>query len=165
MTTISEATAAPTMITLGGKEYRLSPIRDNDLGELERWIQDRHIEITKRNIGGLPDSIACDLMRSACAEARKLQITDKAVIENLSTSIEGVAKLLELQLRREHPEITHAGAIALITSPENMDAAILTMGTMLADGNEEQKKTASVQSQSVTSTDSSQTDTTGGRKS
>ena len=39
ITDTARATAAPAEVTLGGRAYRLSPLTDGDVGELDNWVR------------------------------------------------------------------------------------------------------------------------------
>jgi hypothetical protein len=72
MTIISDtagATAAPAEVTLGGRAYRLSPLTDADVGELDNGVRARTIRAAREAGRGLPEPEAQALLRQAFAFA------------------------------------------------------------------------------------------------
>ena len=122
-TSLADATAAPSTVTLNGKEYRISPLRDKDFGEFERWVQDRHIEVAKRNIGGLEAEDRQALLIHAYDQATKVTIQSSIAMRYMKT-IEGGAKVTEIMLRREHPEVTYEQVLEWLTDPDNFNAVM-----------------------------------------
>ncbi|MBI5724598.1 MAG: hypothetical protein HZA50_11605 [Planctomycetes bacterium] len=113
---VSQITAAPSVLALNGVEYRLSPLRDCDYGEFERWVQDRYFDVAKRNLADLPDAQKDSLLRHAYERAAGLTINSPEAL-NLMVTVDGAAKLMYLSLRREHPAITQEEATKLCTDP------------------------------------------------
>lgn len=119
MTTTAEATAALTFITLGGEKYELSPLRDEDFGIFERWVQDRHIALATRNLDGLPTEQADSLLAHAFDTASTLTMRSEEAMTYLKT-VEGAAMLSWLMLRRKHPKLTREDVLEKLTDPDNL---------------------------------------------
>ncbi len=106
MTTTPEATAAPSFVELGGRKLLMTPLRDQDYGIFERWIQDRHIALAKRAIVDIKNADDRQaLLKHAYDRARLITISSPEAAA-LMTSAEGAVKLVWLALRREQPDVT-----------------------------------------------------------
>ncbi len=105
MTTTAEATAAPSFIELGGRRLLMTPLKDQDYGIFERWIQDRHIDLAKRMVKDLEPEERLALLKHAYDKARRITISSPEASE-LMTSVEGAVKLVWLALRKEQPDVT-----------------------------------------------------------
>jgi hypothetical protein len=125
-----QLTAAPITVSLGGKEYKLSPLRDRDYGEYERWIQSQIINIAKDNLDGLPEDQQKLLLIHAFEQARKVNITSPEFLQRMNT-VEGAAKLLHLMMRRNHPEMTEINVLSLLTDPKNLNTAMDGVNTLM----------------------------------
>lgn len=148
MTTTAQATAAPIPLRLGNKTYRLSPLRDRDYGAIERWLQDRHIALVRRNLDGLPAEARDRQLDRAFAEAR--EISARSLVSGddpyhreateAFESIEGLVFMTWLMLQREHPELSEDDVSELmLASPERMQA-VMDQIAQLAERGAEAKK-------------------------
>lgn len=120
MVNLSQMTAAPSELKLGDKTYTIRPLRDVDYGRLEAWVQDRHIEITKRNLEGLSESAQEKLLEKAFERASRLTLTSPEAL-GLMTSIEGSIKMLHLAVSQDHPEVTTEELFRAMGDPANSD--------------------------------------------
>lgn len=139
MTTTAEATAAPTFIKLGGEGYELSPLRDEDFGVFERWVQDRHIALAKRSLDGLTPEQAHVLLVHAFDTASKLTMQSSEAMTHLKT-VEGGAMLTWLMLRRKHPKITREEVLQKLTDPDNMTEIMEAVERLYEESNTPVKK-------------------------
>lgn len=112
----AEVTAASVEFVVDGVTYRLSPLRDRDYGEFVGWVQDRFLDLAKRNLDGLAQADRDTLLKAAYEKSGGLTITSPETIK-LMNSVDGAAYLLYMSLRRETPEITHQRAKELSTNP------------------------------------------------
>ena len=124
MTTRSQATAASGEITIDGKIYRMSPLSDKDIGELDNWIRIRVIRLARQALTGEETEIEKrGIMGAAFEYATSLTWLDKGV-EEMGT-LSGVARLLWQVLKRNHPELTTAGLETSIVEGEiNIDESM-----------------------------------------
>lgn len=113
---LAQMTAAPSEFTVDGKTYYLSPLADEDFGQFERWVQDRYLDVAKRNLGGLGKEDREALLKNAYEKAAELTISSPEAL-NLMTTTDGSAKLLHLSLLRRHPDITFQEVTQLVTNP------------------------------------------------
>jgi hypothetical protein len=95
MITLAQATAAPAEVTLGDSIYRMSPLHDCDYGEFENWLAAH----PTRPVLGSPE--AAEIMASH----------------------EGVARLVWLGLRVNHPYLALAEVAALLADDQTMRTA------------------------------------------
>lgn len=122
MKTDTDITAAAIEIEVEGVRYRLTPLRDRDFGEFERWCQDTYLAVAKRNLSGLEREDRDALLQAAYTRASDMTISSPEALKLMST-IDGAAYLLYLSLRREQ-EMTYEKAKELATSPEILNALI-----------------------------------------
>lgn len=123
MTTTAEATAAPREVKIGGRKFRMSPLRDRDYGEFEAWVQDRSIDLVKRNLNGLNEVDRQRQLDRAFDAAAQIGIHSDEALAAMCT-IDGVSKLVWMGLRREHPDVTEDEVTSLLTSPEHVKQAL-----------------------------------------
>lgn len=99
-------TAAPHPVTLGGKEYRMSPLTDGDFEELNNWLRSGVIQMARKSLTpGMTTEEREETLAVAMREARKvsyLSDTGRAAM----TTVEGTAYLMWLGLRRNHADLT-----------------------------------------------------------
>lgn len=131
---IALLTGAPRAITLDGAEYKVSPLRPRDLGELQAWIKDRvphPIDALKPHLDGLDPAERQALLKEAYKEARDWPPSIGSDKGAGLLATEGRGKVLEVVLRRHQPGITPAEAEALaerITGAEFVAAMNLAFG-------------------------------------
>jgi len=112
----ANTTAAPLRFEVDGKAYCMSPLKDRDFGEFELWLQDRCIDLARRNTEGLAPGDK-EILRCAVDKAMKLTISSPEALDRMMT-IDGASELLYLSLRAEHPDITYEEARRLCTRAE-----------------------------------------------
>jgi hypothetical protein len=112
----TDMTAAPVQIPIDGRTYYLSPLSDQDFGEFERWVQDRYLDVAKRNLEGLTGADRETLLRVSYEKAAGLKVNSPEAL-GLMDTVDGASKLLQLALRHRHPEVTFAEAQRLCTNP------------------------------------------------
>lgn len=120
VTTTAQATAAPTTVMLGDRQYRVSPLVDKDYGEFEKWVQDRHIALAQRNLEGLSDDNQEKLLKHAYDRAARITMASAEVMVAVAT-LEGSIKLFWLHLRRAHPDLSESDVFGLIVNAETQE--------------------------------------------
>lgn len=128
-TTTAQATAAPTTVELGGKQYRVSPLRDKDYGEFEKWVQDRHMELAQRAGDGLSVEDRQALLKHAYDRASQITMASPEAIQAVIT-LEGSIKLLWLHLRHEHPDLTEETVSGLLMNAATQEVDVDAMDAM-----------------------------------
>ncbi len=123
MTTTAQATAAAHTVNIGGRTFRMSPLRDRDYGEFEAWVQDKHIALFKRNLEGLPDDERQRQLDRAFDRAAEIGIHSPEAMSAMCT-VDGVGKLVWMGIRREHPDVKEDEIVSLMTSPEFIRQAL-----------------------------------------
>ena len=123
MTTTAQATAAVHEVIIAGRKFRMSPLKDRDYGEFEAWVQDRHVNLVKRNLEGLSDDERRHQLDRAFDRAAEIGIQSDEAMAAMCT-IEGVGKLVWLSIRAEHPDVSEEEVVSLMTSPENIREAL-----------------------------------------
>lgn len=133
------ATAAPTAVKIGNATYKLTPLKDSDYGEFEKWLQDRQYEIVKRNLDGLSPEIAVKLLAHAHDRATCIGFADDESIRVMST-YEGAVKLAWMSLRIEHPELKEDDVAELLFDPGVLSDVMDKLPMGMPDGAGERKK-------------------------
>lgn len=111
MTDTATGTAAPLELKLAGKTYRMRPIGFAEIGEFEQWVRQTHIARAESLIGHFDDATKQQIRMDAVRMAQKISMnaTDPEavrVMDEMSSSVEGITRLVHLSIRREHPDAT-----------------------------------------------------------
>lgn len=125
----TRATAAPSVVELSGKKYLISPLDDKRIGMFERFLQDRVVDIAKRNSEGLPPERADAMLAHAIDKASRLQIGSIDSLPMIG-SIEVLVYLFWLSINKAHPEVTLEIAYELMLDPANMERAMGTVNNL-----------------------------------
>jgi hypothetical protein len=100
-------TAAPAIAEIDGVEYRMSPLRDIDLGELDRWVQRKILQTAELS--------SDELTRKAAVELAAVATWSGKYGHLLSMTKEGIARYMLVGLRVNHPELTLNTLIAWVS--------------------------------------------------
>ena len=118
---MADVTAAAWPVYLGGQEYFLSPLSDEDNEELNNWLRASFIQMARES---LPDGATREereeTLGIALREARALSWFSHDGSRVVKT-IDGVARVLWQSLKKRHPDLTHARVRKLITDPATID--------------------------------------------
>jgi len=118
----ARATAAPDEVTLGGRAYRLSPLTDVDVGELDNWVRASAIRTARAAARGLPEPEAQAVMRRAFASAATQ--TWFGVLGR-ECSIDMLARLFWQLVKRHHPDASlEAVRQAIAANPDELADAL-----------------------------------------
>ncbi len=121
-TDTARATAAPAEVTLGGRAYRLSPLTDGDVGELDNWVRASTIRVARQSGRGLSEPEAQALMRQAFASAATQ--TWFGVLGR-DCSIDMLARLFWQLVKRHHPDASmEAVRQAIADNPDELADAL-----------------------------------------
>lgn len=115
--------ASPTIVTLAGKKYRLTPLKQRDWGEFERWLKDTYLELAKRNVHGMEDKDRDCLLRHAYDRAAVITFQSSEAIEAME-SFDGAVKLVWLSLRTEHSDLTEEDVAKMLLDPKTLSEAM-----------------------------------------
>lgn len=116
MTTTADATAAPGTLRLHGVEYRLRPMTYADIGEFERWMQDEHIAVTRRNLQYEPEEFRAPLLKEAYERAGRIHM-DSRDGEAIQSTFEGAGRVLWFCLRQDQPKMVLSDVQKLLCDP------------------------------------------------
>lgn len=122
MTTTSQAAASPFEFVLGRKTFLLSPLTDRDLGTLEQWVQDRHMELVKRNCESMTVADRHYHIDRAFEVAGNITLGSPSSKNTLSTP-EGSVTMLWLSLLHKHPEMKKEDVSALCENVKELEEA------------------------------------------
>jgi len=146
MTTRSQATAAPIEVTINGNVYKVSPLTDKDIGELDNWLRMRLITLARETAKGLPDDERQKLMDDAFRSAMSMSwIKDRGLIRNTP---EGMTRFVYQLFKREQPNLTMDQLTKDLNADENALSLVLdvfkllhgVIGDVTEDESEEEKK-------------------------
>lgn len=103
MASCADATAAPSRVKIGKHSFLVSPLRDREWGEMQRWVQDRHVDNRLRLLeraGVEGEKLDAERMKVA-EEAARITLASVEFQQAL-TCVEGVMYYVWLSLWREH---------------------------------------------------------------
>lgn len=120
-TSAAAAAGTPITVTLGGVEYRVSPLRQRDYAELEQWLQDRIIAPVQRHTASLGLEERTKLLDAAFQRAALVTLTSPEAARFLG-SLEGAFYLCWLSLRHNHPQLTLDAVRELLAAEEALAA-------------------------------------------
>lgn len=115
--------ASPTTVTLAGKKYRLTPLKQRDWGEFERWLKDTYLELAKRNVRGMEDKDRDCLLKHAFDRAALITFQSFEALEAME-SFDGAVKLVWLSLRTEHVDLTEEDVATILLDPKTLEEAM-----------------------------------------
>lgn len=100
-------TAAAVPIQIGGQEYLMSPLTDQDISEIDEWLRARVIRAAMQAIPGNAEAGARD---AALAQAMKVAMTISWVSGDgpkMMSSVDGIARILWQSLKHRHPKVVY----------------------------------------------------------
>jgi hypothetical protein len=115
---LDDMSAAPVEIELNGKTYTVSPITIGDVGKMNRWSIQQHLNARMQAMAGLDPDLQQTLATAITApltDAQKEEIYDAE-----GPTVEGIIHTFYLMLKHAHPNLTEEQA-AVLASEENMD--------------------------------------------
>lgn len=115
--------ASPKTVTLAGKKYRLTPLKQRDWGEFEQWLQDQHIALAKRNLANLSDADRECLLKHAYNRAAEITFQSPEAVKAMK-SFDGAVKLTWLSLRAEHPDLIEENVATMLLDPKTLEHAM-----------------------------------------
>lgn len=115
-------TAASAPLVLAGVEYRMSPLSDRDIAELDEWVQIRYVNLVLASLPAEAEQEERDALRVRAAREALGMTWMSGEGARLMATVDGVTRLLWQSLRREHPDIKEEDLRRLLYSPENIAA-------------------------------------------
>lgn len=124
MSSTAQAAGSPVEVTLADQTYRMSPLRDVDYGEFDRWMQVRMIQTARQSL--TPDMSEQDRHETMDAAMRQASLLTIASPHGarVANSIDGVAMLLWLGIRQNHPTVTREKLREQLADPRTISAAM-----------------------------------------
>ena len=129
MAKISTMTSAPIEIELGGVKYKLSPLNHRALGELERWMQERLVDVAKRAAADMSPADRQAVLSDAVNRAATIDLTSPEA-GRLMATMEGACRMLWLGMRPNHPDVTLERVHDLLADPATLDAAMAALDSV-----------------------------------
>ena len=114
---ISDALAAPVTLVLGGAEYELSELTNDDWAALERWLRGRPLANAKELIEDNPTLTSSErglLLTEAAREGRDISLTSPGSAKAL-VSLDGARLIFYLTARHKTKGLTKAKVAEIIT--------------------------------------------------
>jgi hypothetical protein len=141
--TRAQATAAPTTVKLAGKEYRLSPFRDIDLGEFEEWLRGKAFQVATAGAraANLSEADRKVVLERAFDTANAISFTSPEGLRAMLT-VEGCSRLLHLAARANHPELTIPVIQDMLRDPATLEDSMAALDRINALPNLAKKKGA-----------------------
>lgn len=141
MNTHAQITAAPMEVPLGGQLYRMSPLNDVDIAELDNWLKARVIRMARESLS--PDADEADrrlTVESAIAYATTLTWMSGQGAKLMAT-LDGMAQIIWQSIKRHHPNVTPAEIRSKLLDPRSMEEAETAFGMLnRVDGQSKKKK-------------------------
>ena len=136
---MSNVAGAPVPLRLGDTEYRMSPLDDGDLAELDLWLRAEVIKTARASLDESSTPGERELtMRAAHDYAGRLTVMSPEGARRMAT-LDGIARYVYFGIRRNHPEVTATDIRAALLDPRGapneaeidraMDAFALANGT------------------------------------
>lgn len=92
-------------LVVGDKTYHFSPLTDADYQMLVALVQDRIIDVVKRNLSGLSEQQQATALDKAFARAASVTLTSPEAV-TFMTSMDAAVYTVWLSLRKAHPDAT-----------------------------------------------------------
>lgn len=123
MTTRIDATAAPAIIRLKGKDYRISPMTDEDIAYLDKYVRNKHIRGARESLTEDDSEAQRRLTESvALMQASSMTFMSGKGAEIIQ-GIEGWAQILWCGLRKNHPKLEPSDVARWLVDPETLEDA------------------------------------------
>ncbi len=134
MTNRAEMTAAPVDVRIGERAFRVSPLTDRDIGELDNYLRSKVVRIARESLPANASEADRQLtMRAAVNES--LSISWLSHCGQELRTIDGIARWLWQILHREHPDLTIDDVSRLATdNPGDVREALDVFTALCAGG-------------------------------
>jgi len=116
-------------VTLGGKEWHVSPLTVEDLAELQTWVYsklDDPIKVARECAEGMPENVVKELMTIAYEDvrsgSRKLGSPDAT---KLLGTFDGFIEQVYLHTRKNHPDMDRLAWNKLINEQVDVELAVI----------------------------------------
>ncbi len=124
MTTAQEATAAPLELRLGDRTFRMSPLTERDIAELDHWLQSRVIRIARESLPPAASEedrrLTLDVALSRAASLSWMSPEGA----RLMATLDGMAQLVWQGVKTNHPGIAPAEIRELLLDAANLEESL-----------------------------------------
>ena len=111
MSTRSDLAGAPADVVIGGVTYLMSPLRDLDLGELDRWVQRKILDVVELSTDDKVRRLGIE-MAAVATWAGKYGYA-------LAQTNDGLARYMWVGIRRNHPTLELSKVLTWVMSEDN----------------------------------------------
>lgn len=139
-------TGACRQLKLSGTTFRVGPLSDRDVVEIETYFKDQHREETERS---------AETLRATNPEAAARLLSDAVMVRAainihcelasaMTTTRDGITLITFLRAKRQHPDLKYDELYVFFKSRDNKMAALNSLALMYNDeehAGEAQKKT------------------------
>jgi hypothetical protein len=124
---MADVTAAAFPIVLSGEQYRMTPLTDRDIEELNNWLRGSFIRMARAAItDDMSQRERDEVITIALREARRLSWMEGYGAELMASGIDGMARVIWQSLQRHHAgEITHEQVAAALMDPATLEESTL----------------------------------------
>lgn len=124
MVTHAQLTGAPApLVFADGTEWRMSPLGDDDLAEINEWVRSQVMKAARLGlVDGMTASEREELLRAAVATASQISAETREGQRILAT-IDGWSKLVWQSVHRNHSEVTVELVRKKMLDPRNVQEA------------------------------------------
>lgn len=123
MSDAPDMTAAPAEIVLGDKTFRMAPLTDADIAELDNWVRVRALRLARESLAEATPAERREIMTLAFETVPSFAFS-AGVGAKMMATIDGVARMIWQGVQHCHPEVTVAEIQERILTPETMTAAM-----------------------------------------
>lgn len=120
-----DVTAASFPVTIGEREYMMSPLSDRDIEEVNNWLRATYIQMARASI--TPDMTAAqreETLAVAMREARQINWYDRDSGGRLMQDLGGVSRVFWQSLKKRHPDLTHDEVRAWCVDPVTVQSLV-----------------------------------------
>lgn len=141
MPNTAKITGASHDITFAdGTTYRMAPLTDRDISELDNWVRSRHIQIAIDAGKDLSDEDRMELKEVAMMQAATLSWMS-GMGARLMATVDGMARLCWQGIKTNHPLVSLEDLRAKMFDPVNVDEANRVFEKLnLPDSSDDSKK-------------------------
>lgn len=119
----NDITAACNEVILGDKSYRISPLTDKDISELDNWLRIQTIRLARESVLDADAATQDHVMKLALEFASTITWMSPQGSALMGT-IDGVGRLIWQSIKKEHPEMTPEAVRELILDSRTLSAAL-----------------------------------------
>lgn len=125
-----KATGAPGTLVLTGEdgkkiELRFAQLSDDDISELDQWVQAKHISTAMKAAEGMNAKDAREVKEIAMQQASTLSWMHGQGAR-IAATLDGWVRIVLQCTQRYHPDLTHESLRKLLLRPANLESCVAT---------------------------------------